>query len=79
MMLFESTNRRAPKVNLAEALIQGQAPDTGLYLPIFIPYFAAGELAALQNKTYPEIAVAVLKVHRRYFPCRRGCNVPPRL
>jgi hypothetical protein len=60
MMLFESTNRQSPNVNLAEALIQGQAPDKGLYLPVFIPYFAPGELAALQGKTYPEIAVAVL-------------------
>jgi threonine synthase len=60
MMLFESTNRRASKVNLAEALIQGQAPDKGLYLPIFMPYFAPGELAALQDKAYPQIAAAVL-------------------
>jgi threonine synthase len=60
MMLFESTNRQAPKVNLAEALIQGQAPDRGLYLPVFIPHFGPGELTALQNKSYPEIAAAVL-------------------
>jgi threonine synthase len=60
MMLLESTNRQSPKVNLAEALIQGQAPDKGLYLPVSIPCFAPGELAALKDKTYPEIAVAVL-------------------
>jgi threonine synthase len=60
MMLFESTNRLAPKVNLAGALIQGQAPDKGLYLPVFTPYFAPGELTALQDKSYPEIAAAVL-------------------
>jgi threonine synthase len=60
MMLFESTNRQAPKVNLAEALIQGQAPDKGLYLPVFTPYFASGELTALEKKSYPEIAAAVI-------------------
>jgi threonine synthase len=60
MMLFESTNRQAPKVNLAEALIQGQAPDKGLYLPVFTPYFAPGELTALQEQSYPGIAAAVL-------------------
>jgi threonine synthase len=59
-MLFSSTNRQSPQVNLAEALIQGQAPDKGLYLPISIPSFDPGELASLQNKTYPEIAAAVL-------------------
>jgi threonine synthase len=60
MMLFESTNRQAPKVTLAEALIQGQAPDKGLYLPVFTPHFAPGELTALQEKSYPEVAASVL-------------------
>jgi threonine synthase len=59
-MLFSSTNRQSLQVNLAEALIQGQAPDKGLYLPISIPSFDPEELASLQNKTYPEIAAAVL-------------------
>jgi threonine synthase len=60
-LLFASTNRQAPEVNLAEALIQGQAPDKGLYLPVTIPSFAPGELASLHGKPYPEIAAAVLK------------------
>jgi len=60
MMRFASTNRKAPAVNLAEALIQGQAPDKGLYLPVTIPSFAPGELASLQGKAYPEIAAAIL-------------------
>lgn len=59
-MLFSSTNRQAPEAKLAEALIQGQAPDKGLYMPVSIPSFAPGELATLQDKTYPEIAAAVL-------------------
>ncbi len=60
MIRFASTNRKAPEVNLAEALIQGQAPDKGLYLPVTIPSFAPGELASLQGKTYPEIASVIL-------------------
>ena len=60
MMRFASTNRQAPEVNLAEALIQGQAPDKGLYLPVTIPSFEPGELVSLQDKAYPEIAAAVL-------------------
>lgn len=59
-MLYASTNRQTPDVNLAEALIQGQAPDKGLYLPIAIPCFAPGELESLRSKSYPEVAVAVL-------------------
>jgi threonine synthase len=59
-MLYASTNRQTPQVKLAEALLQGQAPDKGLYLPVAIPSFAPGELIALQGKSYPEIAIAVL-------------------
>lgn len=60
MMRLASTNRQTAEVNLAEALIQGLAPDKGLYLPIAIPSFAPGELASLKEKSYPEIAAAVL-------------------
>jgi threonine synthase len=60
MIRFASTNRKAPELNLAEALIQGQAPDKGLYLPVTIPSFVPGELASFQGKTYPEIAAAIL-------------------
>jgi threonine synthase len=59
-MLYASTNRQTPDVNLAKALLQGQAPDKGLYLPITIPSFAPGELASLRDKSYPEVATAVL-------------------
>ncbi|MDR0311175.1 MAG: threonine synthase [Acidobacteriota bacterium] len=60
-MLYASTNRQAPAVKLAEALLRGQAPDKGLYLPVEIPRFAPGELASLYDKSYPEIAAAVLE------------------
>jgi threonine synthase len=60
-MLYASTNRQTPQVKLAEALLQGQAPDKGLYLPVAIPCFAPGELIALQGKSYLETAVAVLR------------------
>ena len=59
-LLFSSTNRDTPEITLSEALLQGQAPDKGLYLPVSIPRFAPGELALLQDKPYPEIAAAVL-------------------
>jgi threonine synthase len=79
-IFFASTNKQAPDVNLAEALWQGQAPDKGLYLPVTIPCFAAGELESLQDRSYPEIAAAVLnKLTTGTFPlpllhemCRRA-------
>jgi len=33
--LFFSTNRQSPPVNLRDALLQGQAPDRGLYFADF--------------------------------------------
>ncbi len=63
MILFESTNRRAPAVNLREALLTGQAPDQGLYLPRQFPRFTPGEITALARQPYTAIAWTVL---RRY-------------
>ena len=60
-IMYASTNRQAPEVKLANALLQGQAPDKGLYLPVRIPRFELGELALLHGKSYPEIAAAVLE------------------
>jgi len=60
-MLFSSTNRQAPAVNLSEALLQGQAPDRGLYLPVHIPCFSLQDFSCMRDKTYPEIASIVLR------------------
>lgn len=60
-MLFYSTNGQTPRVNLREALLQGQAPDRGLYMPVEIPRLTREEIAAMGNLPYHEIAVAVLR------------------
>lgn len=59
-LAFHSTNGRAPRVNLREALLAGQAPDRGLYLPVEFPRLAPSEIAALAGHPYPEIAGRVL-------------------
>ncbi len=58
---FYSTNRQAPKVALDAALLQGQAPDRGLYMPETIPALDRTELAGLSDRAYPEIAHAILR------------------
>ena len=58
-MKFYSTNKKSPKVSFKEALIKGQAPDKGLYMPEDIPQFSLEELKALKDKEYYEIALAV--------------------
>jgi threonine synthase len=61
--LFYSTNLRSPDVDLKAALLTGQAPDKGLYMPREIPRVPNDEILGFKDKSYPEIAFAVL---RRY-------------
>lgn len=58
---FYSTNRGVPAIGLREALLHGQAPDKGLYMPSRIPRLHAADLAALAGRGYPEVAFAVLR------------------
>ena len=58
-LLYYSTNRRSPKVSFRQALLQGQAPDKGLYMPEMIPHLSADQIHSFINKTYPEIALEV--------------------
>lgn len=60
-LLYHSTNGRAPAVDLREALLQGQAPDRGLYLPERFPRLAPEEIAAFARMPYAEIAFEVLR------------------
>lgn len=60
MIQFHSTNEQSPPVNLREALLIGQAPDKGLYLPRKFPKFTPAELAAFTSLPYADIAFCVL-------------------
>ena len=59
-LLFRSTNGQSPAVNLREAMLAGQAPDRGLYLPERFPRLTAEEIAAFAGLAYHEIAFRVL-------------------
>src|SRR5512139_3855234 len=58
---YYSTNRQVPLTGLKGALLQGQAPDRGLFMPERFPKVRREDLLALVGKTYPEIAHAVLR------------------
>jgi threonine synthase len=58
--LYYSTNFKSEKVAFRNALIKGQAPDGGLYMPEAIPRFTKNEIEALKNKQYFEIAYEVI-------------------
>ena len=58
-ILYYSTNHAAPKISFGDALLQGLAPDKGLYMPDSIPVFSPDELSSFAQKSYAEIAYAV--------------------
>jgi threonine synthase len=60
-MLFYSTNLKSRDVDLRDALLTGQAPDKGLYMPREIPRISREEILGFKDKPYPEIAFAVLR------------------
>lgn len=47
-------------VTFKEALLMGQAPDAGLFMPERIPQFSRGEFEDLRDRPYFEVAHAVL-------------------
>jgi threonine synthase len=57
---FHSTNGESPAVDLREALMRGQAPDRGLYMPEKFPTFNSAEMAGFSGLEYHEIAFRVL-------------------
>ena len=59
-IIFHSTNRQSPAVNLREALLQGQAPDRGLYFPETFPQLTLEEIAGFAKLPYHEVACHVL-------------------
>jgi threonine synthase len=58
-LTYYSTNRKSPSLSFREALLQGQAPDKGLYMPEVVPQLNADEIKSFINKPYHEIAFDV--------------------
>ena len=56
-MKYVSTRGEAPARRFSEILLEGLAPDGGLYVPDAFP---AMDLEKLRNKSYPELAKAIL-------------------
>lgn len=59
--LYYSTNKKVPTVSLKDALLTGQAPDKGLYMPEAFGHIPIDEIISFRDKPYFEIAYAVLK------------------
>ena len=61
MLSFYSTNRCAPEVDLAAALLSGQAADRGLYMPRPLPVMSPELLARARDLSYADLAAAILR------------------
>lgn len=63
-MKFYSTNLNAEPLSFSQALLKGQAPDRGLYMPQTIPRIPLEEIYGYADKPYYRIAY---EVTRRYL------------
>ena len=59
--MFYSTNLNAALVTFSQALLKGQAPDRGLYMPMTIPVIPLEEIYGYTGKPYYEIAFEVTR------------------
>ena len=60
MIRYHSTNRIVPDVDLADALMQGQAGDRGLFLPRPMPAMGPALLSRARELSYPDLAAEIL-------------------
>jgi threonine synthase len=59
-MRYVSTRGGATPQPFTSILLEGLAPDGGLYLPEAFPWFGPSELAAMRGMSYRQLAIAVL-------------------
>ncbi|MEM9577105.1 MAG: threonine synthase [Pseudomonadota bacterium] len=60
-MRYISTRGTAPVLNFEEAMLSGLARDGGLYVPETIPHLTHDQIAALEGRSYEEIAYTVMR------------------
>ena len=58
---FFSTNGHPERVDFRAALLMGQAPDKGLYLPEEIPLISMSQILQFPKMSYPQVAYEVIK------------------
>jgi threonine synthase len=59
-IMFYSTNRKSPDLPFHEALLKGQAPDKGLYMPEENPQISKKEIASMGKMEYHDIANLII-------------------
>ena len=59
-MHYVSTRGLAKRQAFVEIVLEGLAPDGGLFVPEVLPRLSAEELAAMRGMSYPQLAFAIL-------------------
>jgi threonine synthase len=60
-MRYISTRGARDSKTFEQAVLEGLAPDGGLYVPESFPVFSTADLQKMANLSYPELAVRVMK------------------
>lgn len=83
-MKYVSTRSSAEKVDAAQAIVAGLAPDGGLYVPESFPAFALGRVKDMAEQPYPDRAREVMGAYLTDFSeaelraCARQAYAPER-
>lgn len=59
MMRYVSTRGQSPELDFEGVLLQGLAPDGGLYVPAQVPTFSDDEMRDMAHLSYAELALRV--------------------
>jgi len=59
-MLYHSTNKQSSPLTFSQALLQGQAPDRGLYMPENIPRLSDHEIKRFCRMEYHKMASVLM-------------------
>ncbi|KAA0258683.1 threonine synthase [Deferribacter autotrophicus] len=60
-MKYMSTRGKVKGINFQDAVLMGLADDGGLLIPEEIPFMSINEIEALKDKSYQELALAIMK------------------
>jgi len=83
---YYSTNQKAPSVDFFSAILTGQAPDKGLYMPDRFPKVTKEDFEKMRGLEYFEVASLILKKYLSEMPekellemCKSAYTFFPRL
>lgn len=68
MIKYTSTRDDKTEYTFSKALLKGLGADGGLLLPVITPAITLSQIKSLQNKSYQEIALFLMKKFKTDFP-----------